>query len=222
MMAVKHSVETLLAESFNESDLTSKQKAVLRASLSLFSEKGFEQTTTTDIARVAGVAEGTVYKRFKTKDDILKAIMSPFLAEVIPQLITEFTDAVVNASYPHFADFLQQAIGNRMQFALENRKQIRVFLQELTKRPNSQELTALMPEFDHVVSALTTVLDHYKQQGEVVDWPTMRIARYIASTAVGYMLPAVLMNQSLSEAQLATFSQEATEFLVRGLTPVAD
>ena len=47
--------------------LSSKQQAVLNASLLLFSEKGFDQTSTKDIASAAGVSEGTVYKHFKTK-----------------------------------------------------------------------------------------------------------------------------------------------------------
>ena len=47
--------------------LTEKQRSVIESALVLFSEKGYSQTSTSDIAKRAGVAEGTVYKQFKIK-----------------------------------------------------------------------------------------------------------------------------------------------------------
>lgn len=46
------------------------QKRIVQAALGLFQTKGFEATTTKEIARKAGIAEGTVFNYFKTKEDI--------------------------------------------------------------------------------------------------------------------------------------------------------
>jgi AcrR family transcriptional regulator len=46
------------------------RRQIVNAALSLFQTKGFDATTTKAIARKAGVAEGTVFNYFKTKDDI--------------------------------------------------------------------------------------------------------------------------------------------------------
>lgn len=46
------------------------RKAILRAALELFAEKGFYQTTTRAIARKAGIAEGTLFNYFETKEDL--------------------------------------------------------------------------------------------------------------------------------------------------------
>ena len=43
---------------------------IVKAALSLFQTKGFEGTTTRAIARKAGIAEGTVFNYFRTKEDI--------------------------------------------------------------------------------------------------------------------------------------------------------
>ena len=43
---------------------------IVRAALQLFQSKGFDQTTTKAIARKAGIAEGTVFNYFPTKEDI--------------------------------------------------------------------------------------------------------------------------------------------------------
>jgi AcrR family transcriptional regulator len=52
---------------------TQKQRIrdrIVKAALSLFQTKGFDATTTRAIARKAGIAEGTVFNYFKSKEDI--------------------------------------------------------------------------------------------------------------------------------------------------------
>src|SRR5687767_5609664 len=46
------------------------RQRIVTAALHLFEAKGFESTTTKQIARRARVAEGTVFNYFETKDDI--------------------------------------------------------------------------------------------------------------------------------------------------------
>ena len=65
-----HNLTDLFSSSLAESQLSAKQQAVLKASLNLFSEQGFDRTSTKDIAQLAGVSEGTVYKQFKTKEGV--------------------------------------------------------------------------------------------------------------------------------------------------------
>lgn len=54
-----------------ESDLNQRRHAVFSASLSLFLEKGFRETTMQEIARAAGMGKSTLYDYFKTKEEIL-------------------------------------------------------------------------------------------------------------------------------------------------------
>jgi AcrR family transcriptional regulator len=46
------------------------RKRIVKSALTLFQTKGFATTTTKAIARKAGIAEGTVFNYFKTKEDI--------------------------------------------------------------------------------------------------------------------------------------------------------
>ena len=70
-----HNITDLFSASLADSQLSTKQQAVLKASLKLFSEQGYDRTSTQEIARVAQVSEGTVYKQFKTKEEKLVYIM---------------------------------------------------------------------------------------------------------------------------------------------------
>jgi AcrR family transcriptional regulator len=59
------------------------RKAILRAALALFAEKGFYQTTTKAIARKAGIAEGTLFNYFETKEDLALYFFEEELTKVM-------------------------------------------------------------------------------------------------------------------------------------------
>jgi AcrR family transcriptional regulator len=50
------------------------RQKLLRAALELYTTGGFRDTTTPAIAAHAGVAEGTIYRHFSGKDDLLNAV----------------------------------------------------------------------------------------------------------------------------------------------------
>src|SRR5690606_26788480 len=70
---------------------TEKQVKILEAAVDIFSEKGYAATSTSEIAQKAGVAEGTIFKHYKTKKDLLLSIAGPIVAKVFaPFLMRDF------------------------------------------------------------------------------------------------------------------------------------
>ena len=59
------------------------RRAILRAALELFAKKGFYHTTTKAISRKAGIAEGTLFNYFQTKEDLALYFFERELDEVI-------------------------------------------------------------------------------------------------------------------------------------------
>jgi TetR/AcrR family fatty acid metabolism transcriptional regulator len=51
-----------------------KRDAILRAAIDVFAERGYFNAQVADVARAAGVAAGTVYLYFRSKDDLLVSI----------------------------------------------------------------------------------------------------------------------------------------------------
>ena len=60
-----------------------KYEAILRAAIKVFSRSGFFNSKVADVAREAGVADGTVYLYFKNKDDILVSIFNHVMDEAL-------------------------------------------------------------------------------------------------------------------------------------------
>ncbi len=51
-----------------------KRKAILNAALRTFAERGIANAPTSAISKAAGIAEGTLFTYFKTKDELLSAL----------------------------------------------------------------------------------------------------------------------------------------------------
>ena len=60
----------VVAEGKRASNKAAIERRIVEAALGLFQSKGFDATTTRAIARKAGIAEGTVFNYFRTKEDI--------------------------------------------------------------------------------------------------------------------------------------------------------
>jgi TetR/AcrR family fatty acid metabolism transcriptional regulator len=53
---------------------TDKRTRITEAAIEVFAERGFSQARVSDVARRAGVADGTIYLYFKSKDDLLLSV----------------------------------------------------------------------------------------------------------------------------------------------------
>jgi TetR/AcrR family fatty acid metabolism transcriptional regulator len=63
--------------------VSDKRAAILRAAIRVFANNGYFNSKVADIAREAGVADGTVYLYFKSKEEILHSIFDRSMEEAI-------------------------------------------------------------------------------------------------------------------------------------------
>ncbi|UUM30064.1 TetR/AcrR family transcriptional regulator [Vibrio japonicus] len=84
------------------------RERILNAAWTLFAENGYEETTTRQIAREAGVADGTVFSHFPTKLDMLREGMLSQLTQLSEQTLKSSDKAGVElgkhlvSAYYHF------------------------------------------------------------------------------------------------------------------------
>ncbi|HVF55135.1 MAG TPA: TetR/AcrR family transcriptional regulator [Pyrinomonadaceae bacterium] len=62
-----------------------KREAIMRAATKVFARNGYFNSKVADIARVAGVADGTVYLYFKSKEEILHSVFERNTTEAIAE-----------------------------------------------------------------------------------------------------------------------------------------
>lgn len=62
-----------------------KREAILRAAIKVFAQKGYFNSKVADIAKEAGIADGTVYLYFKSKEEILHSVFDRAMEEFIAE-----------------------------------------------------------------------------------------------------------------------------------------
>ena len=67
-----------------------KRNAILDAATRLFAERGLTAAPTSEISKQAGVAEGTLFTYFKTKDDLINALYREIKLELADALMSDF------------------------------------------------------------------------------------------------------------------------------------
>lgn len=213
-MATEMSIQAAFQEVMAASGkIPPKQQQVLTASLALFAEQGFANTTTKQIAERAGVAEGTVYRRYKTKDELLAAVLAPFTTEVLPKLVKEFAAKVVRQKYTTRHALITAVITDRLAFLQDNGQVMRVLVTELLVRTDLREqfLARAVPM---VQANLYPILDQLKAAHELPDWPNDRIAQFMIGTMVSQFI-----RSSLTAEPIATAGPLMIQFLEQGLAP---
>src|SRR5699024_8475943 len=98
-----------------QSQISEKQKEVLNSATELLSKREFIITWTKYIARMAKVSEGTVYKHFKTKNELLYAGLLPLYKSVVaPEVLKEFSSELSKCD--NLDAFIDTFVDNRIKF----------------------------------------------------------------------------------------------------------
>ena len=72
-----------------------KKERIIEAAVKVFAKKGFYTANVKDVARVAGVADGTIYLYFKNKDDLLISLFEHKMKNILirfEEALKEITD----------------------------------------------------------------------------------------------------------------------------------
>ncbi len=81
-----------------------KRERILDAAVKVFARKGFHATRVSEVAKAAGVADGTIYLYFESKDHLLVSLFEHRVERLLEYLETELPRA------PSAADKLQRII----------------------------------------------------------------------------------------------------------------
>src|SRR5579859_2725871 len=131
-------------KSIQEMVIAARRNQILDAATQVFAEKGFHRATIKDIARVAGIADGTIYTYFASKTDVLLAILNR-LNET-----TEREQQFSQGSEEDVRAFMRSYLRQRMELIWPNAEVFRAVLPEMLVNTELRDLyyeQVLMPTF---------------------------------------------------------------------------
>ncbi|CAI9396328.1 HTH-type transcriptional regulator BetI [Bacillus sp. T2.9-1] len=207
-------LEIILKE---EQSITDKQKKILIAAIDAFSEKGYAATSTSEIAKMAGVAEGTIFRHYKTKKDLLLTLLSPLLSTLIaPRVIKDF-DKVLNVSHHNFEDFLRAIVKNRMEFLQKNNTLFKILIQEIPFHDDLRE-TFKNQIAVKIFGRFQEIMESYKEKGEIISIPSFSSVRLTVTSIICYFIARHILLPDIQwddEEEI----ERTIQFILFGLKP---
>mgnify|MGYP000042570292 CR=1 FL=1 len=191
---------------------SARRQRILESALELFARQGFDRTSTRQIARMAGLAEGTIFNYFRTKKDILMAAMAQTVDEYFVQDLPTLgrADAL---------EVLRENFRSRLALGLAQPERIRFILSEILLRPEMRHAY-----FEAVALRLITHLEPLFQQRITEGYVRPCNVRIVASAVVGAILAFLLVaaldeDRHLLPYSVEEISDELARLFLYGLQP---
>lgn len=176
----------------NMPELTEKQRRVLDAAMEVFAEKGYAAASTSEIAKRAGVAEGTVFKTYRTKKDLLIGVVGPFFARNIAPLILTEVRAILRAPHASVVDFLRAIYVDRLAFMKTHERLVRIAFQEV---PFHEEIRAIARQtaMETVYPDALALVTRFQAEGKIRAGNPASILRLVIGTLFTYAIARILV-----------------------------
>ncbi len=187
-----------------------KRGRILDAAIKVFAERGFHTATVAEIARAAGVADGTIYLYFKGKDDLLLRLFDEKMTELVAEARAEV------AQQRTAPDRLRRFIQLHLALVERNPELASVLIVEL--RQSAQFLKAAdRNKLAAYVEVIAEVVRDGQESGEL----DRSISPGTVKRAIFGALDELALAWLLSgrRTALKRTATEVADWLVRGLLP---
>jgi TetR/AcrR family fatty acid metabolism transcriptional regulator len=188
-----------------------KRERILDAAVRVFARKGFHATRVSEVAKAAGVADGTIYLYFDSKDQLLASLFEHRVERLLAYLETELP-RVPTASHR-----LQRIIELQLGL-LEGERDLAEVVTVIFRQSAKLMREQGAPKFNAYLDVIARVIAEGQASGELRD----DVTPHVAARAIFGALDGITMTWALGKAEhggLLRVSGQLVEMILRGLTP---
>lgn len=173
-----------------------KEEKILESAIKLFSKKGFSATTTSEIAKDAGVAEGTVFRYYKTKKHLLVKVMSKLIEVMSEELIANPVGEMLKKNKDKDdKDVLKILLMDRLEIFNKYWDIIQVIITEIQFHEDIRESFV-----KNVVFKVKDVLGGFFEsgiaKGRFKNFDSIVVSRALLGTFMAYIIQKKIMGES--------------------------
>ncbi|MBN1367120.1 MAG: TetR/AcrR family transcriptional regulator [Dehalococcoidales bacterium] len=190
-----------------------RQEQILKAAVEIFTHKGFAAATIPEIARLAGVAAGTIYIYFPSKRELfLSVIKNTIINPSLLNLLTNMNGADVNITF-------RQVMQNRLDL-LDNETMLRIpsLMGEIMRDPELKTLWRdkfILPMMSQMESVYRKT--NAPEKAESME-PAIAV-RAIAGMIIGFLMLRIMEGETspLNKLPRNRIAAELANFIIHGL-----
>ena len=160
-----------------------RQADIVQGTIDLCAEEGVGKITTQGIANKIGVAQATIFKHFKSRDDVFAAVLRWLSGQMFKTIEGEFT---TNTSA---SQRLQTILTKQLNFANKNRALPRILFSDRLHSDSSILKNIVQNVLQRYIEALTKLIEEGQQAGEFsADINALQAAQHIAASLQGTLM----------------------------------
>lgn len=187
-----------------------KRERILQSALRVFARKGFYNSRVSEIASAAGVADGTIYLYFKSKDDILISLFEDRMAWLIERLETELSRQETTLGK------LQRYVELHLAVAIEAPELAEFITVEL--RQSARFVKEYEnPRFAEYLRILRNLVARGQEEGVVDPALDPRLVSRAIFGALDELLLTAILSHRPSTELVAEWTAQVTRLFVHGL-----
>ncbi|MDA0409485.1 TetR/AcrR family transcriptional regulator [Levilactobacillus brevis] len=187
------------------------KRVALLAALELFADQGFDGTSTQAVADRAGISQATIFKYFKTKQDLLLAILQPVMDNFFPVYRDEFVAGIQRPQT--LAEKVHFVVLDRYAFFKANREAVKIFAVEMMTNAEIRQSFIKIVGVDNFATP-NKIMTTFRQTGELRDdIQAADLIRSFIGQIVGYGIQTTYM--PVSDTNETADLQRITEQLIR-------
>lgn len=153
--------------SLKEKQRQEREALILQAAEEVLTEKGYYETSIDEIAARVGIAKGTVYLHFPSKEDLVIAIFERDMQKLVELVETKAASALTTRGKLEaifqaiYGPFYSSAIGQRMHlpYLVNNSSELRRLFME--------KKGCMREQWDQLSAIITSLLEEGKAAGEI-------------------------------------------------------
>ncbi|UQS82537.1 TetR/AcrR family transcriptional regulator [Bombilactobacillus folatiphilus] len=135
---------TSVQQWLDKSPMSAGKRKIIQSAVKLFAQFGYQGTTTAMIAQDAGLSNATMFKHFKSKEELLQKIVTPLISELVPLFSEQFLKDVKNHLVSIY-DLMDYMIRDRYQFMNQNCQIVLIIINQfLTNEDVKQTIVKLL------------------------------------------------------------------------------
>jgi TetR/AcrR family fatty acid metabolism transcriptional regulator len=188
-----------------------KRERILGAAVRVFARKGFHATRVSEVARAAGVADGTIYLYFKSKDALLISLFENHLQRLNDYLAQELPRA------GSAAEKLKRIVEIQLGL-LEGERDLAEVITVILRQSTKLMKKYAAPRFTAYLDSIAGVIAEGQADGEL----RSDVSPHLAARAIFGALDGIAMTWALGKADrggLVWASGQLAEIVLRGLAP---
>jgi AcrR family transcriptional regulator len=193
-----------------------RRRSILDAALELFVSDGYDAASVAAIARRAGIATGTVYRHFPSKDHLLEAIHQEFHQRLAQSALQAGTDML--AEMDHGKRFETLELAERFMHALgrcvrDNRAHCVVICRYWPRLQDAESQS----EDRRLIDLIATIIEQGTRRGVAHASDPEMAARFIAH---GIRQPLGQLVTDATDDEVDRFLRQAAEMVAKSLQPL--